>query len=316
MYAPPCGPMIPPMTSLISHKLESIDDRHIASKHREIYPRDSELSNVQRHVFNVEKALKLMSESINSIEIISKGKSNDESGLGTEMKSSNTSFAGGNLETKDKNQSLMEKEQIKAARNSSEQCLKGVARVGILAKGLMLHGDDVVDLVVICKAKPNIQLLECVSSNISTFLEKVVSSNESNSGSSKILEKQSTNFSYSVEKYVEDASIHVIVSTDITKEEDEYIENSCNLTIRLRFTSPLMRKNNEEEEDEKEVLGDEGTETCSIAPLEEDSNTLDIKSCLESLAELRHAKWFQVIIVFYLNHLNPKELNDSKQTND
>ena len=56
---------MPPPTSLIAQKLDSIDDRHIAAKHREIYPTDAKLSFVQRQVFNVEKALKMLSEEFN-----------------------------------------------------------------------------------------------------------------------------------------------------------------------------------------------------------------------------------------------------------
>ena len=42
--------------------------------------------------------------------------------------------------------------------------LKGVMRVGVLAKGLLLHGDLNVHLVVLCSEKPTRTLLERISS--------------------------------------------------------------------------------------------------------------------------------------------------------
>ena len=41
--------------------------------------------------------------------------------------------------------------------------LKGVMRVGVLAKGLLLHGDLNVNLVVLCSEKPTRTLLERVA---------------------------------------------------------------------------------------------------------------------------------------------------------
>ena len=41
--------------------------------------------------------------------------------------------------------------------------LKGVMRVGVLAKGLLLHGDLNVHLVVLCSEKPTRTMLERVA---------------------------------------------------------------------------------------------------------------------------------------------------------
>ena len=45
----------------------------------------------------------------------------------------------------------------------STRVLKGVMRVGVLAKGLLLHGDLNVNLVVLCSEKPTRTLLEQVA---------------------------------------------------------------------------------------------------------------------------------------------------------
>ena len=44
--------------------------------------------------------------------------------------------------------------------------LKGVMRVGILAKGLLLRGDNNVQLVVLCGDKPTRTLLDRVADNL------------------------------------------------------------------------------------------------------------------------------------------------------
>lgn len=44
--------------------------------------------------------------------------------------------------------------------------LKGVMRVGVLAKGLLLHGDLHVHLVVLCSQKPTRTLLERVADGL------------------------------------------------------------------------------------------------------------------------------------------------------
>lgn len=46
------------------------------------------------------------------------------------------------------------------------RALKGVMRVGVLAKGLLLHGDLNVHLVVLCSEKPTRTLLERVANGI------------------------------------------------------------------------------------------------------------------------------------------------------
>lgn len=52
-----------------------------------------------------------------------------------------------------------EKKQEPAA----NRILKGVMRVGVLAKGLLLHGDLNVNLVVLCAQKPTRTLLKEVA---------------------------------------------------------------------------------------------------------------------------------------------------------
>merc|ERR1711884_1008449 len=51
--------------------------------------------------------------------------------------------------------------------------LKGVMRVGVLAKGLLLHGDLNVHLVVLCSEKPTRTLLDRVADNLPNQLTTI-----------------------------------------------------------------------------------------------------------------------------------------------
>ena len=51
----------------------------------------------------------------------------------------------------------------KKEETTSSRVLKGVMRVGVLAKGLLLHGDLNVNLVVLCSEKPTRTMLEQVA---------------------------------------------------------------------------------------------------------------------------------------------------------
>ena len=60
--------------------------------------------------------------------------------------------------------SLIDREKEEPA--NTNRVLKGVMRVGVLAKGLLLHGDLNVNLVVLCSEKPTRTLLERVADNL------------------------------------------------------------------------------------------------------------------------------------------------------
>lgn len=53
------------------------------------------------------------------------------------------------------------------------RALKGVMRVGLLAKGLVLRGDRDVRLVVLCHDRPTVTLLKRVATDLPTHLAKV-----------------------------------------------------------------------------------------------------------------------------------------------
>lgn len=57
--------------------------------------------------------------------------------------------------------------------NNVIRLLKGVMRVGLLAKGLLLKGDRMVRLVVLCADKPTVSLLKRVAQELPQHLLKV-----------------------------------------------------------------------------------------------------------------------------------------------
>ncbi|MBN3280294.1 ZFR protein, partial [Polyodon spathula] len=205
------GMPVPPL--LPTRRPDSSDDRHIMVKHSTIYPVEEELQAVQNIVSHAERALKLVSDSL--------------------------------LEKEDDPDRRQVKPEGLGRHKTDCRVLKGVMRVGILAKGLLLHGDRNVELILLSAKKPTVSLLQKIA---------------------ELLPKQLRTFSeeqYEVVARPEEASI-VICSSK---------EPQMQVTISL--TSPLMREDR----------------TPASEP--DPPDVLNKRKCLDSLAALRHAKWFQ-----------------------
>ncbi|KAJ8278606.1 hypothetical protein COCON_G00056720 [Conger conger] len=219
------GMPVPPL--LPARRPDSPDDRHIMAKHSNIYPVEDELQAVQRIVSHSERALKLVSDSL----LEKEGPKADEAAGDT---------AGADPQTR---------------------MLKGVMRVGILAKGLLLHGDTTVELILLAARKPTVPLLKTIAEQ---------------------LPKELATFSedqYEVQAHPEEANI-VIFSSKEPK-----------MQVTVSLTSPLMREDPAAEKDAK--AGEKPAEKGTPEVETDLPDVLDKKKCLESLAALRHAKWFQ-----------------------
>lgn len=92
----------------------------------------------------------------------------------------------------------------------ANRTLKGVMRVGHLAKGLLLRGDTNVELVVLCADKPTLMLLRKVVEMLPAALKQVT-----------------TEHGYAVTINVAEAGFTVA--------EDS-------LTVLVQLTSPVMRE--------------------------------------------------------------------------
>ncbi|CAJ1068644.1 LOW QUALITY PROTEIN: zinc finger RNA-binding protein [Xyrichtys novacula] len=118
----PGMPGLQPQGPVPPRRPDSSDDRYVMTKHAAIYPSEDELQSIQKIVSITERALKLVSDIITDQD---KGKEED-------------------------------KEKKEPAK---DRALKGVMRVGVLAKGLLLRGDKNVNLVLLCSEKPTKSLL-------------------------------------------------------------------------------------------------------------------------------------------------------------
>ncbi|XP_075888718.1 interleukin enhancer-binding factor 3 homolog isoform X2 [Nelusetta ayraudi] len=185
---------MPPPVRHRSMRVFMNDDRHAMAKHSVIYPTQEELEGVQNMVSHTERALKAVSDWLDKQE---KGTSKSDS---------------------DGNDADKERRHKDPATRS----LRGVMRVGLVAKGLLLKGDLDLELVLLCKEKPTTSLLQNVSDNL-------------------VLQLKATEEKYVVTPQVSEASI-VIKNT---KEPP--------LTLTIHLTSPVVR---EEMEVEKGSAGE------------------------------------------------------------
>lgn len=167
-------------------QVHSAYDRHVMAKHSEVYPSAEELEAVQTIVSHVECALKTVSDQMDV--------------------------------PKDDNEDT---EANSASGESRERVLRGVMRVGLVAKGLLLKGDKDLELVLLCSSKPTITLLGQVAEKLTAQLEA------SSAGT------------YTISQCPEDAAI----SVTSTKESA--------LTLTIHLTSPLVRTEQESKTEEE-----------------------------------------------------------------
>ncbi|XP_077416473.1 zinc finger RNA-binding protein [Vanacampus margaritifer] len=213
-------PGLQPQGPLPPRRPDSSDDRYVMTKHASIYPSEEELQSIQKIVSITERALKLVSDIITD-------------------------------ENKVKEEDDKEKKEPSKDRCDIDRALKGVMRVGVLAKGLLLRGDKNVNLVLLCSENPT-----------KSLLTRIV----------ELLPKQLT--IVAPEKYDVTGSL----------QEAAIILTSCtepNMQVTITLTSPVIREEN----------GPDGDVTSGL--VKDPADVLDRQKCLDALAALRHAKWFQ-----------------------
>uniref|UniRef100_A0AAZ3QMS8 Interleukin enhancer binding factor 3a n=1 Tax=Oncorhynchus tshawytscha TaxID=74940 RepID=A0AAZ3QMS8_ONCTS len=171
----------PPMRIFVS------DDRHMMAKHAAVYPSSEELEAVQTVISHVECALKTVSDLLDV-----------EAGVGVAPVP-------------------VEGAEESEVAPPPERILRGVMRVGLVAKGLLLKGDMDLELVLLCTEKPTVTLLRKVAENLSTQIELV------------------TEDKYEVTQIPEEAEI-------VIKSIKEPV-----LTLTIHLTSPMIRMEAEPE---------------------------------------------------------------------
>ncbi|XP_065123058.2 zinc finger RNA-binding protein [Paramisgurnus dabryanus] len=213
----PGMPIPQPQGPMPPRRPDSSDDRYVMTKHAAIYPSEDELQAIQKIVSITERALKLVSDIISDQDANAKVKEEDK-------------------EKKDP---------------PKDRLLKGVMRVGVLAKGLLLRGDKNVNLVLLCSEKPTTSLLTRIVDHLPKQLTVV------------------TPEKYEVKGSTQEAAI-ILTSCGDPK-----------MQVTITLTSPVIR--------EESVRDGDVTSSMVTDP----ADVLDRQKCLDALAALRHAKWFQ-----------------------
>uniref|UniRef100_A0A3Q2QQL0 DZF domain-containing protein n=1 Tax=Fundulus heteroclitus TaxID=8078 RepID=A0A3Q2QQL0_FUNHE len=154
-----------------AHSRVFVNNRLVMTKHFEVYPSSEELQSVQTIISHVEHAFKTVSEQVD----------------------------GG------RNQNALDNEQ------GEERVLRGLMRVGLVAKGLLLKGDKELELVLLCSNWPTVTLLNRATELLTKQLELISAG------------------TYTVSPCPEEAAIFV----KSTKESA--------LTLVINLTSPLVR---------------------------------------------------------------------------
>uniref|UniRef100_A0A6Q2YHZ6 Zinc finger RNA-binding protein n=1 Tax=Esox lucius TaxID=8010 RepID=A0A6Q2YHZ6_ESOLU len=227
----PGMPIPQPQGPVPPRRPDSSDDRYVMTKHAAIYPSEEELQAIQKIVSITERALKLVSDII-----IDQDKAKDTTAEEKE---------------KEKEEKEAKKEVPKIPQ---DRALKGVMRVGVLAKGLLLRGDKNVNLVLLCSEKPTKTLLSRIVEHLPKQLTLV------------------TPEKYEVKGSVEDCSI-ILMSGGEPK-----------MTVTITLTSPTIR----EEGTPTTPTPRDGDVTWGL--VRDPADVLDRLKCLDALAALRHAK--------------------------
>lgn len=126
---PGMGPNGYPVRPGMERRVESSDDRHMVAKHAEIYPKVEELQVIQRIVSHTERALKFVSDALTS----GGEKKPEVAAEGGKAEESKEAAAGKPVVKEDGRDNQMFSFQKDA--DGIVRVLKGVMRVGLLAKG-------------------------------------------------------------------------------------------------------------------------------------------------------------------------------------
>ncbi|KAI5643941.1 DZF domain-containing protein [Phthorimaea operculella] len=160
-------------------------------------------------------------------------------------------------------------------------------RVGLLAKGLLLSGDKNVRLVVLCHDRPTVTLLKRVAADLPHHLNKVkglLLSGDKNvrlvvlchdRPTVTLLKRVAADLPHHLNK-VKGSGDEPKYKVELLPAEGAVQVSDGNINVLVSLTSAVMR----EPAEGGEVKRD-------------DKDVLPRQKCLDALAALRHAKWFQ-----------------------
>ncbi|CAI9570568.1 unnamed protein product [Staurois parvus] len=149
-----------------------------------------------------------------------------------------------------------------ASKTGNAGVLRGVKRVGILSKGLILRGNQNFQLTLLCSNKPTCSLIKRIAEVLPEQLEK--------------LSKKQHSVTYDMEE----------ARLVITFADEPRLQFTVFLTC-----NQVVAKNGEKKEDvETEDLEKKEKDACTTS---DENNFLSEEKCKESLARLHQAQWFQ-----------------------
>ncbi|CAG12561.1 unnamed protein product, partial [Tetraodon nigroviridis] len=146
-------PGLQPQGPVPPRRPDSSDDRYVMTKHAAIYPSEDELQSIQKIVSITERALKLVSDIISDQDKSTEEEEEEE--VAAEEDPSRDRHGGLQMPPAPSRLGLLDAGLC----CDVSRLLKGVMRVGVLAKGLLLRGDKNVHLVLLCSEKPTKDLL-------------------------------------------------------------------------------------------------------------------------------------------------------------
>ncbi|XP_063906580.1 zinc finger RNA-binding protein isoform X3 [Zophobas morio] len=219
----------------MARRTESSDDRHVMARHSEIYPKEEELQSIQRIVSHTERALKTVSDQLAESTKPKEGQAqqpptpqqpvaapaaNAANATPAAAKPVEAPAVVPKPESENKSAEQQQQQPKEDGRDNqlfsfqqdrdANRILKGVMRVGHLAKGLLLRGDTNVELVVLCADKPTLALLRKVVDLLPPALKQVAPEN-----------------TYTVTINAAEAGLTVV---------------GDGLTVLVQLTSPIMRE--------------------------------------------------------------------------
>nr|XP_023015785.1 zinc finger RNA-binding protein-like isoform X2 [Leptinotarsa decemlineata] len=160
-------PVGPPPFFQGARRWESSDDRHVMARHAEIYPKEEELQAIQTIVSHTERALKMVSDQM------AEAKPKDAAAANKAGEASGAAKIPSDKSEQQKEDGRDNQLFSFQQDRDANRILKGVMRVGHLAKGLVLRGETRVELVVLCADKPTLTLLKKVIELLPPALKKV-----------------------------------------------------------------------------------------------------------------------------------------------
>ncbi|CAL8068341.1 unnamed protein product [Calicophoron daubneyi] len=298
--------------SAMQHPNLPAENRYIAVKHSQLVPTEIEAKAMKSVVSACEHSLKTISD-----DLVSSDKSEAEESADAREQDSNA-------------EKLVDTEDVKFSSENEQRLLRGVVRVGLLGKSLLLRGDHVGELVLVCSHWPTSKMVEFIETEIV-----------------KTLRSMELRFTYEVTSKTKIGLITIVatrvnqpeVKSDKSEEPAEKIEDWPSITVHIQLTSPAVAAACEDETDTQGAAasavpatsesgavkadGSNGTPNAAPTASEQKSNKASENNestppplasgsrswqlathgepiakhnCLEALEAINQAKWFQAAL--------------------